>query len=388
MQELIWFLLPVAALGGWIAATRSKSKQGSHPETILSPQYLEGLNYLLNEQPDKAIDVFIRMLEVTADTFETHLALGNLFRRRGEVDRAIRIHQNLIARETLSNEQRTDALLELGQDYMRAGLLDRAEALFSELEQKNVYLDRVLPLLLDIYQQEHEWDNAIETAEKMEQVGVQPASPIIAQFYCELAEQARQQGDMDKARDLLAQAMAHDRQCARASILLGDIEQQAGQPEAALMAYRQVEAQDIDLLPEVLDRMYACHKSLGSVDSMIDYLHAAIPRYNGIAPVLVLTDLLARERGMQAASDFIADQLGKRPSVRGLARFIELNLADCDGAKRENLMILKKLTDRLQESRPVYTCHDCGFSGKTIHWQCPGCKHWNTVKPIPGVVGD
>jgi lipopolysaccharide biosynthesis regulator YciM len=388
MQELIWLLLPVAALGGWIAAGRSRTKARSYPETILSPQYLEGLNHLLNEQPDKAIDVFIRMLEVTADTFETHLALGNLFRRRGEVDRAIRIHQNLIARESLSNEQRTDALLELGQDYMRAGLLDRAEALFSELEQNNAFLDRVLPLLLDIYQQEHEWENAIKTAEKMEQVGVEPASPIIAQYYCELAEQARQQGESEKARYLLAQAMAHDNDCARASILQGDIEQQAGHPEAALTAYRRVEKQDINLLPEVLDRMYACHQSLGSIDSMIDYLRDAIPRYNGIAPVLVLTDLLARERGKQAASDFIAGQLGKRPSVRGLARFIELNLADCDGARRENLMILKKITDKLQESKPVYACHDCGFSGKIIHWQCPGCKHWNTVKPIHGVEGD
>jgi lipopolysaccharide biosynthesis regulator YciM len=388
MQELIWLLLPVAALGGWIAATRSKDKQRSCPETILSPQYLEGLNYLLNEQPDKAIDVFIRMLEVTADTFETHLALGNLFRKRGEVDRAIRIHQNLIARESLSNEQRNDALLELGQDYMRAGLLDRAEGLFSELVHNNVYPERVLPLLLDIYQQEHEWDNAISTAEKMEQVGVQPAGAIIAQFDCELAEHARRQGNMDKARNLLAQAVARDRECARASILLGDIEQQTGNHEAALEAYRRVEQQDIELLPEVLDRMYACHQSLGSIDSMIDYLRHAIPRYNGVSPVLVLTDLLARERGTQAASDFIASQLGERPSVRGLARFIELNLADCDGARRENLMILKKLTDQLQESRPVYACHDCGFSGKTIHWQCPGCKHWNTVKPIHGVEGE
>jgi lipopolysaccharide biosynthesis regulator YciM len=388
MQELIWLLLPVAALGGWIAATRSKAKPRSCPETILSPQYLEGLNYLLNEQPDKAIDVFIRMLEVTADTFETHLALGNLFRRRGEVDRAIRIHQNLIARESLSNEQRSDALLELGQDYMRAGLLDRAEGMFSELEQNNVYLERVLPLLLDIYQQEHEWDNAIKTAEKMEQVGVQPASPIIAQYYCELAEQARQRGDADKVRGLLAQAMERDKGCARASILLGDIEQQAGHPEAALMAYRQIEKQDIELLPEVLDRMYACHQSLGSIDSMIDYLRDAILRYNGVSPVLVLTELLARERGAQVASDFIAAQLDRRPSVRGLARFIELNLADCDGARRENLMILKKITDQLQESKPVYTCHDCGFSGKAIHWQCPGCKHWNTVKPIHGVEGE
>jgi lipopolysaccharide biosynthesis regulator YciM len=183
MQDLLWLLLPVAVAFGWFAAQRSKGKPGSCSDSMLGSEYIKGLNYLLNEQQDKAIDVFIRMLEVNSDTVETHLALGNLFRKRGEVDRAIRIHQNLIARTSLSEEQRTDALLELGQDYMKAGLFDRAEALFKELLEHNVHISSALPLLLDIYQQEKDWDNAIAIADQMGFVGEQPARSVIAHFY-------------------------------------------------------------------------------------------------------------------------------------------------------------------------------------------------------------
>jgi lipopolysaccharide biosynthesis regulator YciM len=395
MQDLIWFLLPVAALGGWAAAMHSKNRPGNTPDGLLSPEYLTGLNYLLNEQPDKAIDVFARMLEVTSDTHETHLTLGDQFgklgiefRRRGEFDRAIRIHQDLVTRKSLGNCQQTEALMELGLDYLRAGMLGHAEELFRELTRNDVYRSRVLPLLLDIYQQEKDWGNAVNIAAKMERVGEQPACAVIAQFYCEMAEEMRHQGDAGRTRELLNQALEMDINCARASIFLGDMEREAGRYDAALKAYSQVEKQDVELLPQVLDAMIACHGKLGSTDSMIEYLQAVISHYNGIAPVLALTDILARERGKQEASTFILEQLIKRPSVRGLARFVGLNPAGCDGAEQEIGMILKDLMGQLQENKPAYKCGECGFSGKTLHWQCPGCRQWNTVKPVHGVEGD
>jgi lipopolysaccharide biosynthesis regulator YciM len=388
MQDLLWFLLPVAAAFGWFAARRSTGKPGQCSDSILGPEYIKGLNYLLNEQQDKAIDVFIRMLEVNSDTVETHLALGNLFRKRGEVDRAIRIHQNLIARSTLSNEQRTDAILELGQDYMKAGLFDRAEALFQELIENNVHLSSVLPLLLDIYQQEKDWANAITIADQMGFVGEQPARSVIAQFYCELAENARARSDVEEAGDLLEKASEYNPHCARAKLISGSIARQKGDYQGALAAYEQVVERDIELLPEVLDDMHACHLELGTMDRMIDYLHRAISRYAGISPVLALADIMADEKGGASAAEFIAGELGKRPSVRGLSRFIDLSLSQSEGAAHDNLMILKNITDQLLENKPAYKCHDCGFCGKAPHWQCPGCKHWNTVKPIHGVEGE
>jgi lipopolysaccharide biosynthesis regulator YciM len=386
--DLLWLLLPVAAATGWLTGRRRRGKPGSCSDSILGPEYIKGLNYLLSEQQDKAIDVFIRMLEVNSDTVETHLALGNLFRKRGEVDRAIRIHQNLIARSSLSSEQHNDALLELGQDYMKAGLFDRAEGLFNELIENNVHLSSVLPLLLDIYQQEKDWSNAIRIAGQMGLVGGQPARAIIAHFYCELAENARARDNIEEACKLLENAGEFDPYSARARLIRAQIARQQGEYPLALVAYEQVAERDMELLPEILDDMYSCHVELGTLPAMIDYLHKAVSHYAGISPVLMLAEIMSRDKGDSSAADFISGELGKHPSLRGLSRFIDLSLANSEGAARENLLLLKSMTDKLLENKPVYQCDDCGFCGKALHWQCPGCKHWNTVKPIHGIEGE
>ncbi|MDX2457068.1 MAG: lipopolysaccharide assembly protein LapB [Gammaproteobacteria bacterium] len=387
MQDLLWLLLPVAAAFGWFAAGR-KGKAGICSDSIIGPEYIKGLNYLLNEQQDMAIDVFIRMLAVNSDTVETHMALGNLFRKRGEVDSAIRIHQNLIARSSLSNEQRTDAVLELGQDYMKAGLFDRAEELFNELIENNTHLSSVLPLLLDIYQQEKDWDNAIVIADQMGFVGDQPARSVIAQFYCELAENACASENIEEACRLLKKASEYNPHCARARFIRGNIALQRGEYRIALESYEQVAERDIELLPEILDDMQVCHTQLGTIDALIDYLQRVITRYAGISPVLALAEIMVHQKGDESAAEFITGEISKRPSVRGLSRLIDLSLSRAEGTAHANLSILKNMTDQLLENKPVYKCRDCGFCGKTLHWQCPGCKHWNTVKPIHGVEGE
>lgn len=384
-ESLIWLLLPVAAAFGWFAAGQRQGKPGRCTDSMLGSEYIKGLNYLLTEQQDKAIDVFIRMLEVNSDTVETHLALGNLFRKRGEVDRAIRIHQNLVARSSLNHEQRHDALLELGQDYMKAGLFDRAEGLFRELLEAGVHESSVLPLLLDIYEQEKDWDNAIAIAMQMGFVGGQPARTVIAHYYCELANNARARGTTDVALELLARAGEYDPHCARATLIRGSIAQQQGDFTTALTAYEQMVGQDIDLLPEVLEDIRDCHLALGSVQSLIPFLQRVVGQYPGITPVLVLADMIGHEQGERAAADFIAAELARRPSVRGLARFIDFSLAGSEGAARDNLLILRKITDQLLENKPVYKCSNCGFEGRSLHWQCPGCKRWNSIRPIHGV---
>jgi hypothetical protein len=170
IEYLLLLLLPVAVYFGWWLARAIERRSSGKRKRLFSDQYFQGLNYLLNEQPDKAIQVFLELAEVNQETVETHMALGNLFRRRGEVDRAIRFHQNIIAKHGLQPEQRTQALLELGEDYMRAGLLDRAERLFSELIETDAHTPSALRSLLDIYQQEKDWDKALEQAQRLEQV--------------------------------------------------------------------------------------------------------------------------------------------------------------------------------------------------------------------------
>lgn len=384
----LFLLLPVAALSGWLLGRRDKPQTNRRPGHELPLGYIKGLNYLLDEQPDKAIDVFIQMLDVNSETVETHLALGSLFRRRGEVDRAIRIHQNLIARPTLNTEQRMQALNELGQDYMRAGLLDRAEALYVELVESGPHTINALQQLIDIYQQEKDWEKAIESARKLAFRTGKSRDNVIAHYYCELAEQALRVNEPHKALKLVKKALATDHRCARASILEGDIEYQQGDIKSALRAYRRVEDQDAEYIPEILEQLTRCYRDANRVDEMIQYLREILARQGGISVMLTLAELLREREGDTAAAEFIATQLERRPSVRGMDRLIDLALQLIRGPGQEKLEVLKKVTTQLLVNNPVYKCDVCGFTGKTLHWQCPGCKSWNTVKPIQGVEGE
>lgn len=391
MLELLWLLLPVAAASGWLAARQEMQrtvKSAKWRGRSLSSDYFKGLGHLLNEQPDKAIEVFIKMLEVDSETVELHLALGSLFRRRGEVERAIRIHQNLIARPTLSREQRNQVLLELGEDYMRAGLFDRAENLFLELADTGAYAPPALRHLASIYEQEREWNRAVMALRKLEVLTGNPMGPVVAQYYCELAEQARCKGDMAATVQMLKRALGYDRNCVRASLLQGEMDTERGDYKAALRAYRRIEDQDADYLPEVIEPLKDCYTKLGNPGGMTDYLKGVLAKHNGVSIVLALAELLREQKGEPEAAVFIAEQLRKRPSVRGLDRLIELSLAYAEGAARDNLLTLKELTRRLLEEKPIYKCRQCGFTGKVLHWQCPTCKSWSSVKPIQGVEGD
>ena len=388
MLELLWLLLPVAAASGWFAARRSRLRATPGRSGDLSSDYFRGLNYLLNEQPDKAIEVFIKMVEVDSDTVETHLALGNLFRRRGEVDRAIRIHQNLIARPTLNRDQRAQALLELGEDYMKAGLFDRAENLFLELTELNSHTERALRHLLDIYQQEQDWEKAIEIARRLEVISGTPMHDVVAQYYCELAQRALQDRDSGLALHNIKRALTFDRNCARASILLGELEVAKGDCKAAIRAYRKVADQDIEYLPEVIKPLRICYRDVGQTDAYDAFLRESLQHYDGISPILALAEEIRARDGEQAAVDFVIEQLRRRPSVRGLRWLINQSLDQSAGEARDTLTILHDLATKLLEGKAVYECHRCGFAGKQLHWQCPSCKSWNSVKPIQGVVGE
>ena len=315
---LLWLLLPVAAASGWFAATRAtavRAKRGGRAE--LTSEYFKGINYVLNEQPDKAIEVFIKVLEVDAETVETHLALGNLYRRRGEVDRAIRIHQNLVARSTASDEQRYDALAELAEDYLSAGLLDRAENLFRELVEVEHHTEQALRQLLDVYEQEKDWENAVVIADKLARLTGAELGDVIAQYRCEQAEQARENGRRDEALQWLASALEAFPGCVRASIVEGDIRAEAGELAAALEAYARVEQQDPDYVPEVVERTVRCLEALDAPDRARDYLEEVHQGHGGMTAMLALAERLRHEEGVAAATDFVVDALSRRPTLRG-----------------------------------------------------------------------
>ena len=379
--DLLWLLLPLAAASGWYVARFDQRRQAKRSLDLPSA-YFKGLNFLLNEQPDKAIEVFIQVLEVNSDTVETHLALGNLFRRRGEVERAIRVHQNLIARPTLDKDQRTHALLELGQDYLKAGLLDRAESLFLELAEIRAHSEQALRHLLHIYQQEKEWEKAVSVARKLARASGRKLDDMIAQFYCELAEQAYAKKNLAAARASLKHALDSDENCVRASILLGDIESAEGRFREAIKAWQRIEDQDDHYLGEVAGRIAENFRRLNDEQGLYDFFSAALQRHGGVALVLAFADVIKERDGAKAAEKFVVDWLRRKPNVHGLHQLLELNAELAQGAARQDLLLLKGIIKKLREQHLGYACQQCGFRGKTLHWLCPGCNRWNTIKPV------
>lgn len=384
----IALLLPVAWFFGYRNGKNIAEKQSTSGQNSLSRKYFTGLNYLLNEQADKAIDTFVSMLEVDSETVETHLALGNLFRRRGEVDRAIRIHQNLIARPSLSPQHRKMSLLELGYDYMTAGLLDRAENIFKELLQDPVHKEAALGQLLLIYQQTKDWHNAIRVSEKIQSQTLPELKVNIAHFYCELADNSLLSGAPKEATAYVKKALSVDSHNARAVLLSGDIHYSLGRYKQAIKNYRGLVVQDIELLPQVIEKIRACYTQLKDQKGLIAFLNYAIDNNAGVSVILCFADLIQSTQGDQAAAKYLAEQMIRHPSIKGLLKLIELHLKHASENARPSLLMLQDVVSQLIKDKPVHHCKKCGFNSKSLFWQCPSCKTWGSVKPIQGIEGE
>ena len=392
LDQWIWYalLLPLAAISGWVIGRRGGERHSDSQVSKLSTTYFRGLNYLLNEQPDKAIELFLHIAELDKDTFETQVALGHLFRRRGEVDRAIRLHQALVQRPDLNDAQKVQALLALGEDYMKSGLLDRAETVFSDLARIDQRAPQALRHLIGIYQAERDWAKAIENASRFEAVTGEPMGKLIAQFECELADRHRAAGQVDEARAAIARAYAADSNSVRAGLLemadggtlyldeVADIgDGQMGVDAPLERAARH----DPDYLPELLPALLACYARVGDTTGARTFLAQMAEHYRGISPVLALTRLVEAEEGVGQARAYLAQQLKDRPSVRGEAALIDLTLVE-KADPVATLHDLKHITDQLLVRNPSYRCSRCGFGARSHHWQCPSCKEWGTVKPL------
>ncbi|MBN1683900.1 MAG: lipopolysaccharide assembly protein LapB [Gammaproteobacteria bacterium] len=378
LHDLWLLLLPIAAASGWIAANNQYKK----PNPTLPKNYLVGLNFLLNEEPDKAIDLFIKMLEVDTDTVETHLALGNLFRRRGEVDRAIRIHQNLTARPNLPKAHRIEALMALALDYLAAGVLDRAEKLFLQLIKLSDQPETSYRHLLSIYQQEKEWKKAIEIARKLIKYTDEDILPIIAHYYCELSKTLIKEEQHIPVIKLLKKALSIDKNCVRANLLLAKIYLHNKKYQKAIQSLKQIPQQDISLFSEAVLPLTQAYKAINKEEVLIQYFKEILTTHPQIPIVVILSEEIRKWRGDKVAAEFVADYVRKYPSVVGIHRLIELHMPLVEGTMKEDLLALKRLTESLLAKQPSYQCANCGYGGNTLHWQCPSCKKWGTVKPV------
>ncbi len=390
---LVFGLLFLAVAIGWFLGRRGKAAKAELPG-----EYYRGFRFLLDGRHDGAIDAFIDALEVNSETLETHIALGKLLRQRGEVARAIRVHQNLLARPSLPRAQVHQAHLELARDYISAGLLDRAERLLLDLGEESPNLRRqAWRYLLDIYQSERDWTSAIETARKLlGRKGLRGAAEtdehgqavpvILSHYYCELAEEKRATGELDAARELLWMALEQDANCVRASIILGGVEMEARRYKHAIRVLRRVQRQDPDYVYETVPALRKCYRELGDDRSLRAYLRECLDEHPSPPLVLAVTEALQQADGEEEAHRFLIRELDRLPSLRGVEKLLQLE-AELGGREHEDgLLRLRGLVRRLLEQRPTYRCKHCGFSGRQLHWFCPGCRYWGTLQNIRGTI--
>jgi len=378
----LWWLLPIPALFfmlGWIAA-RIDIKHLLRESRALPLSYFRGLNFLLNEQPDKAIESFIEVVKVDPQTIDLHFALGNLFRRQGEIDRAIRMHQNLLARAALPTDKRQSAQFELAQDFHRAGLLDRAEELFVRLDGTTHELASQ-GFLLQIYEQEKDWHKAIAATRRMEALAKRPYFKEIAHYYCELAQAALLRSQFQEARTFIDQALAEYKLCTRATILLGDVEAEEGNYAAAIAAWQRIESQNPAFLGLVAERLADAYRRTGDSGQGIRVLRNYEDQYPSLDLLTTLFNQSLAHDGAESATQLIKEELARNPTLLGLDKLLEAQLMAAPAERRNDLELVKNLVGQHIKRLGMYRCEQCGFRAKQYYWRCPGCGKWETYSP-------
>jgi lipopolysaccharide assembly protein B len=366
----------IAGYVGWRLGRRMQRAARRVGRRRLPADYLAGLNYVINEQPDRALEVFTRMVDVNTETVEIHFALGSLFRRRGEVDRAIRVHQGILDRPQLEPEQREQALLELAIDYLRAGLLDRSESLYLKLAESREHRFTALRALIGIYEQQHDWQQAINTHRQLASAGGAVQTGAIAHYHCELAEASRTSGQFDEARRLLREARREQRRFPRAAILRAEIARDAGDDALASRLLLLALEREPALLLEILPRLHACGRRLQTrepLDAAITALQRNRRPVHELASALILADVIEEPNALGAIRDYVLSD--------GLLRELAQPLDSTRGLDDDTLRRVARLLGRVLSRNPRYRCGECGFASHAWFWQCPGCKSWDSLKP-------
>lgn len=369
-------LIPLFFGLGW-AAARVDMRQVVHESRALPRSYFQGLNFLLNEQPDKAIDSFLEVAKVDSQTVELHFALGNLFRRRGETERAIRMHQNLIDRPDLDDAVRLHALSELGQDFLKSGLLDRAEEIFNKLAGTG-FEDEAKRNLLEIYQVEKEWQKAIDLARELPDVASQQQ---VAEFYCELAAGEIMRSRPDTARVHLEAAMQQNRKCVRASLLQGDLLMQEGNLSGAIDAWQRIEQQDPAYLALVAQRLLETYRKMSRRDEGTALLRGYLERYPSLDLLDVVYQQILEGEGNEAAYRLVRDELARNPTLLGLEKLMSARLPLAAPEIRPDVELAKTIIQGYTKRLSRYRCDNCGFKARQFYWRCPACGGWESYPP-------
>ena len=386
MLEILFLLLPIAAAYGWYMGRRSIRQNQSNQRKQLSRDYFTGLNFLLSNESDKAVDLFISMLDVDDETIDTHLSLGSLFRKRGEVDRSIRIHQNLIARPSLTNEQRDIAMMELGKDYLAAGFYDRAEEIFINLVSQDDHSEESETQLIAIYQVIKEWQKAIDITKRLSRKRQQVLKPLTAHFYCQLADEASV--DAQKIK-LLQQALKQDPQCGRALLTLAKKFLDIQDYDQCKQMLLQLKNADIELFADAIATAKQVYRDTNDKEGFQELLASAMADGAGASVVVALAQHMISLDEIKAAESMVLDALYRHPTMKGFQHLMQMHLRQAEeGQAKQSLTLLEQLVEQQIKFRPSYRCKECGFPSHALYWHCPSCKNWGSIKRIRGLDGE
>lgn len=393
MIELLFLLLPIAAAYGWYMGHRSAQKDREDFSNKLSRDYVTGVNFLLSNQTEKAVDLFLNMLqkqeaenEIESDSqFEAELTLGNLFRSRGEVDRALRIHQALDRSPNYTFEQKLLAKQQLAKDFMAVGFYDRAENLYITLVDEPEFAEGALQQLAVIYQKTKEWKKAINVAEKLAKIAPKEDNIELAQYYCEYV-QALPNGHKENPQQILQQALKVAPGCVRASMMLADLNIAQQDYQSAVRILENVLNQNPNYIGEVLPQLKECYRQLDQLDNFELFLIRVTQEIRNSSVELALADLIAEKDGRSAAQGKVYQQLNHNPSMFLFHRFIEYQIDDAEeGREKDSLVLLHKLVGERIKQGFDYRCVNCGYQSHKLMWCCPSCRQWEKVKPIRGI---
>lgn len=390
-----WLILPLfaAVAAGWWLGRRQLDAvhQAEKLQHSLSREYFIGLDQLIGEQTDAAIESFIRVLEVNSETIPAHLALAKLLRRKGEIEQAVGIHQRLLARPDLGDTDFARIQIALAKDYQALGLFDRAENLLHDIIQRstdpNVKSGAQL-LLVKLYEREREWQSALDVAKQLDSARVAGIRTELAHYCCELALESEAQGAPSESEHWFRRAQAFDESCPRVSLIRADLYMRQNLWGKAAKSLRQVLSQNTRFVPETIALLERCYTEMSRVDEFEHYLKECLNRAPSATVIMALARCISQRSDVYAAGKFLTEELKKRPSVKGFNLLIDLHIAYGSSSARQSLTVLRGLTGQLEQSKPKYNCGHCGFSGRELHWQCPSCKQWGTTGPIQGLEGE
>ena len=395
--ELLLALIFTALVLGWLLgffakAKKRQKKQAYHPARNVKHR----LQLFFDSYSDESIDQFVHSLEVSPETFGTHISIGKHFRTQGEVEKAILIHQNLMAHPELPDAASQSVIYELAKDYKKAGLLDRAEALLQQLSASKEFSFKSVKLLLDVYEQEKDWENAVSKGLELDLKKHPIIALRIAQYCCEIAENEANNGQYLEVQHYYKQALSINKACVRALIGLArlDIEKKAF--AEALDGLKKVAIFSPENITIILPQLLECAVATNTFEQHIVYLEKLFKDTGQVSIMLAIVESLLAQDEKAKAFAYLEQQLKIRPSLAGLDLMLKKSVSGDFGehvfltltqqeetSSTESFMaVVAKVLDEMTKDKPAFRCHKCGFSGAHHHWMCPTCKSWQTTYPI------